>query len=71
MKYYFIRSFSAVPVNRLNIRPLTNINTPLFIIEIKRTNNLLPISNLITSTQVFLLLLLSESLVFSYFEFNI
>jgi hypothetical protein len=48
MNYCFIHSFSAVPVNRLNIKPLTNINTPSFYDRNKEQliAILLPISNL-------------------------
>jgi hypothetical protein len=54
MNYCFIHSFSAVPVNRLNIRPLTNINTPSFYDRNKEQSItiLLPISNLITYTSL-------------------
>jgi hypothetical protein len=72
MNYCFIHSFSAVPVNRLNIRPLTNINTPSFYDRNKEQSItiLLPISNLITYTSLLIIILLRESLVFSYFGFN-
>jgi hypothetical protein len=71
MNYCFIHSFSAVPVNRLNIRPLTNINTSSFYDRNKEQSItiLLPISNLIIYTSL-IIILLRESLVFSYFGFN-
>jgi hypothetical protein len=58
MNYCFIHSFSAVPVNRLNIRPLTNINTPSFYDRNKeRITILLPISNLITYTSLIIIII--------------
>jgi hypothetical protein len=57
MNYCFIHSFSAVPVNRLNIRPLTNINTPSFYDRNKESITiLLPISNLITYTSLIIII---------------
>jgi hypothetical protein len=57
MNYCFIHSFSAVPVNRLNIRPLTNINTPSFYDRNKEEITiLLPISNLITYTSLIIII---------------